>query len=282
MVNDLFAYRKWIELLFGAHGCWRVNGYLSDFLRYLSNQSFRWSLCFQAAIGGCIAHHLTGRRIIATIKSSLHGIRRYRFQRYLLIYTKRIRLRMVKYADVVAVRLLTFDWFLCFGVFARGGLILRLYLFWSCLGVTEGGLRHGFAAFGRLETGAWLLAQFGGRCGNLSKTRLKSRTDIFDETTLLNKLLIFGVFYLINDYLRGIDPARLIHLKIIFVRVTDFPDTHLFSLAGLDDVGSHCLGWFFTSYCGGTLALSTLLASFGNGEAAGRYAIIIGPFSVVK
>lgn len=111
---------------------------------------------------------------------------------------------------------------------------------------------------------------------------MKSRTNIFDETTLLNKLFVFGTFYLVYDYLRGVDSARLIHRQIIFERVTDFSDAQLFPLAGFDDVSSNCLGRFFTSYCGRTLALPTFLASFGYSEAARRHTIIIGPFSVVK
>lgn len=187
---------------------------------------------------------------------------------------------MVQYADVVAVRLLTFYWFLRFGSF-RSSLILRLHLFWSRLGIAQRGLRHDFTTFGRLQSGAWLLAKFWSRRWDLSQTRLKSRTYIFDETTLLNKLFVFGVFDLVDDYLRGVDSAGLIHLEIIFVAVA-FSDAQLFSLAGLDDVGSDCLGWFFTSYRGRTLAMPTFLASFGNGEAARRHSILIGPLPVVK
>lgn len=111
---------------------------------------------------------------------------------------------------------------------------------------------------------------------------MESRAHIFDEAAFLNKLFIFGVLDLINDYLRGVDPARLIHLKIVFVGVSDFSDAQLLSLARFDDVGGDCLGRLFASDRGGTLALATLLAPLRYREAAGRNSIIIGPFSIIK
>lgn len=143
-------------------------------MRDLGSQSFGRSLCFQTAVGGRIAHHLTSRRIIATVESRLNGIRLCdRFKGNLLFDGERIGLRMVKDADVVAVRLLTFYWLLRFRIFASG-LVLSLRLFRSRLGVTQGGLRHDFATFARVHSGAWLLAKFRGRRGNLPKTGLKS------------------------------------------------------------------------------------------------------------
>lgn len=76
-----------------------------------------------------MTHHLGSRRIGAAVESCLHRIGRWDcLEGRLLIYAERIRLRMVQYADVVAVRLLTLDRLLSFRVFPSC-LILCLHLF---------------------------------------------------------------------------------------------------------------------------------------------------------
>ena len=68
VIYHLLDHLKLLKLWFGANSCWRVYRYLTDFLRDLRCcQRPRLSLCFQTAVGSCVAHHLTSWRIGATV-----------------------------------------------------------------------------------------------------------------------------------------------------------------------------------------------------------------------